>query len=184
MNPYQVLGIQPGADEEAIKAAYRQKAKETHPDHGGSAEAFQRVQEAYESLTKETGDWRRHVRYDPPADWPSTITTQHAYHVRHSSIICPGCGMAFHYDDWNIEVDLGPNSYRFHSYQCTGAIPRNMHERIVQDLRETEASNREWAERAARDMHVDWHATSADSTFHRDLFDWLYNEAKRKGKVD
>ena len=31
-DPYSVLGIQPGADEETIKKAYRQKCKQYHPD--------------------------------------------------------------------------------------------------------------------------------------------------------
>ena len=31
-DPYSVLGITPGADEETIKKAYRQKCKQYHPD--------------------------------------------------------------------------------------------------------------------------------------------------------
>ena len=31
-DPYSVLGISQGADEETIKKAYRQKCKEFHPD--------------------------------------------------------------------------------------------------------------------------------------------------------
>lgn len=52
MNPYEVLGIERGATPEAIKAAYRAKAKVHHPDvAGGSREAFQRVQDAYDTLS-------------------------------------------------------------------------------------------------------------------------------------
>ena len=43
---YEVLGVDPGADEAAIRRAYRRRAMETHPDRGGSKEAFQQVQEA------------------------------------------------------------------------------------------------------------------------------------------
>jgi hypothetical protein len=43
-----VLGVDRAADLEAIKAAYRAKAKVTHPDVGGSSEAFNRIQQAYE----------------------------------------------------------------------------------------------------------------------------------------
>lgn len=45
-----ILGVRSGADADAIRSAYRRKVKETHPDRGGSAEAFQRVTEAYETL--------------------------------------------------------------------------------------------------------------------------------------
>lgn len=33
---------------EEVKEAYRQKAKQTHPDGGGSAEAFVALQQCYE----------------------------------------------------------------------------------------------------------------------------------------
>jgi curved DNA-binding protein CbpA len=49
-SPFDVLGIDPDADEEEIDRAYRQRAKETHPDQGGSARAFQRVRAAYEAI--------------------------------------------------------------------------------------------------------------------------------------
>lgn len=49
---YAVLGLPPGADEEAVEAAYRERIKEVHPDQGGTAEAFRRVQEAYETLSE------------------------------------------------------------------------------------------------------------------------------------
>lgn len=51
--PEQILGIQPDASQEEIKAAYLKKAKETHPDAGGSTEAFQKVSWAYQSFFKE-----------------------------------------------------------------------------------------------------------------------------------
>lgn len=44
---FRTLGIPRDADEEAVKAAYREKIKDVHPDHGGSEEAFGAVQEAY-----------------------------------------------------------------------------------------------------------------------------------------
>lgn len=47
---YGVLGLEAGADLEAVRRAYRERAKETHPDRGGDPEAFIRVREAYERL--------------------------------------------------------------------------------------------------------------------------------------
>lgn len=40
---FEILGISPEASEAAILEAYRTKAKQAHPDHGGSVEAFQSV---------------------------------------------------------------------------------------------------------------------------------------------
>lgn len=55
-DPYQVLGVSPGATDEEIKAAYRKLAKKYHPDlNNGSAEAdakMKEVNEAYAVLIK------------------------------------------------------------------------------------------------------------------------------------
>lgn len=45
-----VLGLEPGASADAIKQAHRRLVKQHHPDMGGSAEAFRRVNEAYQLL--------------------------------------------------------------------------------------------------------------------------------------
>lgn len=52
-DPYQVLGVSPDADEEEIRSAYRNLARQHHPDASGdpeTAEAFCRATEAYEQL--------------------------------------------------------------------------------------------------------------------------------------
>jgi len=49
----EVLGVDPGADERAVRQAYRSRIKEVHPDAAdGDEEEFKRVQEAYEVLTE------------------------------------------------------------------------------------------------------------------------------------
>ncbi|HEY5198890.1 MAG TPA: DnaJ domain-containing protein [Solirubrobacteraceae bacterium] len=50
VDPYAVLGVRPGAGQAEIHAAYRAAVRRTHPDAGGSAAAFEAVQEAYETL--------------------------------------------------------------------------------------------------------------------------------------
>lgn len=50
---YEVLGLEPGADQAAIRRAYRQRIKEVHPDtEGGDEAAFRRVRQAYERLSE------------------------------------------------------------------------------------------------------------------------------------
>lgn len=44
---FDTLGLPASADEESVERAYRAKVKETHPDQGGSREAFSEVREAY-----------------------------------------------------------------------------------------------------------------------------------------
>ena len=48
---YRTLGLDQGADEAAVKRAYREKVKDTHPDRGGDEEEFKKVTRAYERLT-------------------------------------------------------------------------------------------------------------------------------------
>ena len=51
-NLYAVLGLSVRATPQQIKAAHRTKAREAHPDRGGSAEHFAEVQRAYEVLSE------------------------------------------------------------------------------------------------------------------------------------
>lgn len=49
---FAVLGVPPTATEAQIRAAYRTKVKDVHPDHGGSQDEFRRVREAYTTARK------------------------------------------------------------------------------------------------------------------------------------
>lgn len=55
-DPYSVLGITPGADDETIKKAYRQKCKQyhpdLHPDDPAAEEHFKEVQAAYSEIMR------------------------------------------------------------------------------------------------------------------------------------
>ena len=48
---YEILGVTRLSNASEIKAAYKRRAKETHPDAGGSASAFAQVREAYRVLS-------------------------------------------------------------------------------------------------------------------------------------
>ncbi len=50
--PHAVLFVTVDAPPEVVKAAYRALAQKYHPDHGGDAEEFRRVDAAYKELTK------------------------------------------------------------------------------------------------------------------------------------
>ncbi|MER7797296.1 DnaJ domain-containing protein [Microbacterium sp. NPDC096154] len=45
---YEVLGVAPDVDDEALRRAYRLRLRQTHPDTGGDAAEFIRVQRAWE----------------------------------------------------------------------------------------------------------------------------------------
>lgn len=60
MNPYQVLGVSPGASDEEIKKAYRALSRKYHPDanvnnpnKAAAEEKFKEVQQAYDQIMKE-----------------------------------------------------------------------------------------------------------------------------------
>ena len=60
MNPYQVLGISPGASDDEIKKAYRALSRKYHPDaninnpnKAQAEEKFKEVQQAYDQIMKE-----------------------------------------------------------------------------------------------------------------------------------
>lgn len=54
INPYEVLGINPGATKDEIKSAYRKMAKkyhpDLHPDDPKAAEKMNEVNQAYDML--------------------------------------------------------------------------------------------------------------------------------------
>lgn len=50
IDPYAMLGIGRDADDQAVKAAWRKAAKGAHPDSGGDADGFSRLQACYDLL--------------------------------------------------------------------------------------------------------------------------------------
>ncbi|MDO8698322.1 MAG: curved DNA-binding protein [Pseudomonas sp.] len=78
---YKVLGVEPGADDKAIKTAYRKLARKYHPDVSKEKDAeqqFKAVAEAYEVLKTaekraEYDELRQHAKqgrpFEPPPGW-------------------------------------------------------------------------------------------------------------------
>lgn len=60
---WQILGIEPRATLPEIRAAFRQRALVTHPDHGGDPEAFRALRGAYdEAVARRTRASKRPTR--------------------------------------------------------------------------------------------------------------------------
>ena len=78
---YKVLGLEPGADDKAVKAAYRKLARKYHPDVSKEKDAenqFKEVAEAYEVLKSaekraEYDELRKYAQqgrpFEPPPSW-------------------------------------------------------------------------------------------------------------------
>lgn len=54
-----VLGLAPGADEAAIRAAHRRLASLVHPDHSGSTYLMAKVDQARDTLLRPAREWPR-----------------------------------------------------------------------------------------------------------------------------
>lgn len=94
---YEVLGVAPDAGEATIRAAYKRRARETHPDMGGDPAEFAAVTAAWEVLS----DPDARAGYDADAD------DEH--------------------EGWGEDVGLGDRAPRTHSSRATDppeAAPR------------------------------------------------------------
>ena len=95
-DPYRTLGLPRGASLAEVKRAYRQLAKEHHPDAAGPAALprFLAIQAAYEQLLR--GDGIAAARPGPPrasaADPARADATRRAYGGRARRAKSPGTG--------------------------------------------------------------------------------------------
>lgn len=60
VDPYALLGVDATASLEDLKVAFRKKALEHHPDHGGAPDRFMEIKRAYDAIVKRRA--RRRVR--------------------------------------------------------------------------------------------------------------------------
>lgn len=71
-DPYAVLGVEPTASDREIRAAYRRRAKATHPDRDGRSEEFIALTEAYETLIDPARRARLGRRQAAPSETAAT----------------------------------------------------------------------------------------------------------------
>lgn len=64
-DPYETLGVDRGADDKAVRSAYRRKVKKAHPDAGGTREEFDAVSRSLALLTNP----KRREHYDKTGEW-------------------------------------------------------------------------------------------------------------------
>ena len=81
MNHYGVLGVGPEASDEALRTAYRRRARETHPDHGGTRTRFAEVRAAWDVLRQPS----QRAAYDREL---------RAFLGSIGAVLCPFCGAA------------------------------------------------------------------------------------------
>jgi len=53
MSDFDILGVEESASKEEIRRAFRKKAMEVHPDKGGDADEFQKLNQAYHNLIEQ-----------------------------------------------------------------------------------------------------------------------------------
>jgi len=113
---YEILGVSPDATAEGIRAAYRRKVKELHPDRAGeeAVEAFRELQEAYEVLA----DARRRQEYDRERQRARPVSVQTGQASRSSFPSSPAFRDASWERFWRSVTGTG----RGGSGQRTGAL--------------------------------------------------------------
>jgi curved DNA-binding protein len=130
---YKILGVERGADDEAIKKAYRRLARKYHPDvskEANAKEKFQEVGEAYETLRDKEkraaydslGSHRPGQDFRPPPDWFDRFGSGRADDLRDLDLSdlfesmgifgrargrSGGRGMQFPGEDYEVAVRLG-----------------------------------------------------------------------------
>jgi curved DNA-binding protein CbpA len=97
---YQILGVRRAASQGEIQRAYRRKAKTSHPDGGGSVEAFSEISTAYTVLA----DPNRRKRYDGSGE--IELARPNNLDVSAIEVIAQKLGLIIHAEHDVTSVDL------------------------------------------------------------------------------
>lgn len=81
INLFARLGVGPSVRDEALRRAFRERARRVHPDRGGSRDEFEALREAYDTLR----DPDARAEYEP---------SFFAYLREQRAVLCPACGEA------------------------------------------------------------------------------------------
>lgn len=79
---YATLGVAEGADDAALKSAYRKMARQWHPDvnhEQGAEEQFKAINEAYETLTKQRAKYDAGLALMRKSGWVQNNTVADQY---------------------------------------------------------------------------------------------------------
>lgn len=108
-NYYDVLGVDEKSTQDDIKKAYRNLAKENHPDKGGDEEKFKKINEAYDTI----GDEVKRKNYDNQKNNPfggnfsdmfNMFNQQRQRQENHTSVITVNIGVLDSYLSRNKQI--------------------------------------------------------------------------------
>lgn len=107
LNYYRVLDVDPRATQAEIKSARRERARETHPDHGGDAEAFDQVTQAYSTLCddQKRADWENAYRRAANARGATVCEACFTVQARTADPACRACG-----EPWPVAPQSAPRA--------------------------------------------------------------------------
>ena len=160
---YQLLGLKRAATREEVRKAYRRKAKSSHPDSGGSEEAFNALTAAHDVLA----DARRRERYDSTGEIEQARPDN--FDGSAIEVIAQKLGMIIHAEQDLTSLDIG------------AVIEQAIREDIA--LRKSSIANQRRAvERAAAlRARVKRKASNADNMLAR-VLDWHESSAQDHAK--
>lgn len=160
---YQLLGLKRAATREEVRKAYRRKAKSSHPDSGGSEEAFNALTAAHDVLA----DARRRERYDSTGEIEQARPDN--FDGSAIEVIAQKLGMIIHAEQDLTSLDIG------------AVIEQAIREDIA--LRKSSIANQRRAvERAAAlRARVKRKANNADNMLAR-VLDWHESSAQDHAK--
>ena len=98
---YRLLGIKRGATKAEVRRAYRRKAKVSHPDSGGSVEAFSALATAHEVLA----DKKRREKYDTTGEIEPARPDN--FDGSALEVIAPKLGLIIHAEQELTAMDIG-----------------------------------------------------------------------------